>query len=66
MADILSFKNAQRRPSSARPLDAGEASSAEILFFTGVRYERQDMDDVKTPRKRKPVMSGQTDAAIGS
>jgi hypothetical protein len=64
MADILSFKNAQRRPSSARPLDAGEASSAEILFFTGVRYERQDMDAVKTPRK--PVISGQTDAAIGS
>ena len=30
------------RPQPARELSSGPARSAEILFFTGVRYERHD------------------------
>lgn len=66
MADILSFKNATRASASSKPVKAGDAPSAQILFFTGVRYERRDTDALKAPRKRKHARSAPADAAIGS
>ncbi|MES5097449.1 hypothetical protein ABUK73_04385 [Agrobacterium sp. BA1120] len=69
MADIISFYAAWRRLS--RPADAHRPPTgpAQLLFFTGVRYERPiidiKMETRKKPRKRKTVVAP-TDAAIGS
>jgi hypothetical protein len=65
MADILSFKPATR-PSASRKAVKADAPTAQILFFTGVRYERRDTSALKAPRKRKHAPSVPADAAIGS
>ncbi len=52
MATILEFKIAPK-PSAASVLAAyGAGQSAEIVFFPGVRYERQEGPEAK-PRKSK-------------
>lgn len=43
MGLVLAFQSAPRRPSSARPAikrPTDPAKTADVLFFTGVRYER--------------------------
>jgi hypothetical protein len=53
MATILEFKIAPR-PSAASVLAAyGAGQSAEIVFFPGVRYERQIEQPGTKPRKPK-------------
>lgn len=44
MATILEFRSAPR-PTAASALAAHSELSAEIVFFPGVRYERQDEAD---------------------
>jgi hypothetical protein len=54
MGDILSF---QVRPRADRRLDQVPVGGAQILFFTGVRYERMEA----TPEvPEKPVGGGKT------
>ena len=51
MGDIVEFKPASGRKAQSNG-DGASAKSADILFFTGVRYERQAEDnarDGKTP-----------------
>jgi hypothetical protein len=40
------------RPESSRGSSVAQAQSAEILFFTGIRYERHDEEDqsARAPR----------------
>ena len=47
MGDLIAFRS-QRPSGQARPCGAG----AEILFFTGVRYQR--MSDEAPPASAKP------------
>ncbi len=72
MADIISFYAAWRRYNSQGDRHTSHkvvSGPAQLLFFTGVRYERPVIDiqlvAKKKPRKRKPV-SVQTDTAIVS
>lgn len=65
MADIISFYVAARRLSKPAEADKPVVGPAQVLFFTGVRYERRDMEAQKKLRKRKPLAL-LTDAAIGS
>ncbi len=44
MATILEFKSAPRQPAASMRSAFGTAPSAEIVFFPGVRYERQGED----------------------
>lgn len=69
MTEIISFYAASRRLN--RPVDAPKPTGgpAQLLFFTGVRYERADAEieiqAQRKPRKRK-AGSVTPDAAIGS
>lgn len=69
MTEIISFFAAARR--LARPVDPPGAAHgpAQILFFTGVRYERPaqpiQIEAVRKPRKRKTI-EATTEAATGS
>lgn len=55
MADVIPF--APRRRSSSRNL-AAAGPLGQILFFTGVRYERQpETAAVKPPRRPRPAGS---------
>lgn len=69
MTEIISFFAASRR--LARPVDPPTATDgpAQILFFTGVRYERPtpqiQIEAVRKPRKRKTI-DATTEAATGS
>ncbi|QCI98372.1 hypothetical protein [Agrobacterium larrymoorei] len=67
MADIISFYAAARRFN--KPAEPSHVASgpAQLLFFTGVRYERQETAAVeKKTRKRKVVVTHASDAALGS
>ena len=50
MAVILKF------PPEARTTDvpARQGEGSQILFFTGVRYERAAADETKAPRRPRP------------
>ncbi|GAK71661.1 hypothetical protein [Agrobacterium rubi] len=69
MADIISFYAATRRLKRPALSESAAVGPAQLLFFTGVRYERPiidiQMENRKKPRKRK-VITVSTDAAIGS
>lgn len=68
MTEIISFFAASRR--LARPIDPPTATDgpAQILFFTGVRYERPtpqiQIEAAPKPRKRKTI-EATTEAATG-
>ncbi len=68
MTEIISFYAASRRLN--RPTDTPRATGgpAQLLFFTGVRYERAaveiQIETQKKPRKRKVIATA--DAAVGS
>lgn len=54
MGLVLAFETASRpssRPSSRR---AAKPQGADILFFTGVRYERQGQRSAEAPRPAQP------------
>jgi hypothetical protein len=57
MADIISFYAATRRLSRPPLPESTAGGPAQLLFFTGVRYERPiidiKIDAQKKPRKRK-------------
>lgn len=60
MAVILKFRSKARAP--AVPAMQGEG--AQILFFTGVRYERATAVETKTPRRpRRPRPQRDTKSA---
>ncbi|MGV1751468.1 hypothetical protein [Agrobacterium sp. CG674] len=69
MTEIISFFAASRR--FAKPANPQKATDgpAQILFFTGVRYERPvpqiQIEDARKPRKRKTI-EATTEAATGS
>lgn len=48
MAQIVKFPSETRTPSSP---DLPRTGSAQILFFTGVRYERAALTQAKAPRR---------------
>lgn len=60
MAEIIPMKDAGRRFSQARSPSVYDTAvkNAEILFFTGVRYERRKDDDKRnsSPPKGKGGM----------
>ena len=65
MADIITIDPARRRH---RPVDLYETASgsAQILFFTGVRYERHtDVEDRKGKRRKVAALPA-PEKAIGS
>ena len=49
MADVIPFAPRRR---FARTAAAADAAPAQILFFTGVRYERQPEAPATKPRRR--------------
>jgi hypothetical protein len=51
MGDIVAFKRIERQ---AGPTSLRESGPAQILFFTGVRYEREACQPAKTTSPRKP------------
>jgi len=55
MATVLKFEPAQRR---SAPRGGALEGPAEILFFTGIRYERQPEQTSKKPTSRKPSKLG--------
>jgi len=69
MADIISFYAAWRRYNRQSEPRTNVRGPAQVLFFTGVRYERPiidiQMDVKKKPRKRKPATVA-TETAIVS
>lgn len=52
MATILEFKSAPR-PQAASTLSGNRGSAAEIVFFPGVRYDREDDASGDKPKKGK-------------
>lgn len=56
MADVIPFAP-RRRFASQAPL--GEGPFGQILFFTGVRYERQHEPAAKPPRRPRPTGRGE-------
>jgi hypothetical protein len=62
MNNIIQFRLA----SSARRVASGDRGAAQILFFTGVRYQRwgEEMQDQpqeqSSRRKRERVLTGET------
>jgi hypothetical protein len=69
MADIIPMKDAGRRLLQTRsPPDARmRGQTAEILFFTGVRYERRDDKvDNAGSRKSKAALHRKRDTAARS
>jgi hypothetical protein len=48
MALIVKFPTETRSPAPVAP---PRSESAQILFFTGVRYERAGMVEAKAPRR---------------
>lgn len=60
MADIISFYAAWRRYNRQGEPRTMVSGPAQVLFFTGVRYERPvidiALDAKKKPRKRKPAV----------
>lgn len=56
MAEILVFR---AKPRSERKAGSHRAESAEILFFTGVRYMRiEDADTIDTAVRKAPRRGG--------
>ena len=54
MATILEFRNQERSTSPSAFSANGASASAEIVFFPGVRYERQaEKDDEKSKRGKR-------------
>ncbi|WP_421363042.1 hypothetical protein [Agrobacterium rosae] len=69
MTEIISFYAASRRLSRPTSAQVPASGPAQLLFFTGVRYERPvvdiQMDAQKKPRKRKTSVIT-AEAALGS
>ncbi|WP_284776808.1 hypothetical protein [Agrobacterium sp. lyk4-40-TYG-31] len=69
MTEIISFYAAARRLNRPTDVQKPMGGPAQLLFFTGVRYERPEVEiDIQAqrkPRKRKVVVAT-PDAAIGS
>ena len=57
MSNILEFRVTQNRERPDRPPVADDARGAEILIFTGVRYERASEPAQPSPDPR-PAKSG--------
>ena len=57
MGVLLSFRS-RRRP--AAPEHADARGPAQVLFFTGVRYERQRVEKPRKVRKRRTVKDQRT------
>ncbi|MDR6104577.1 hypothetical protein QE369_004774 [Agrobacterium larrymoorei] len=66
MADIISISTATRRPHKRTEADAIAAGPAQLLFFTGVRYERCEFADKTKTRKRKVSGTASSEAALTS
>lgn len=66
MADIVSISTAARRPRKTDDAQISAAGPAQILFFTGVRYERTDAAKTVKARKRKAGAVAAQDSAINS
>lgn len=69
MTEIISFDAAARRLGRSVHAPMPMVGPAQLLFFTGVRYERPvaeiEIQAVRKPRKRKAA-AVTTDAAFGS
>lgn len=60
MADVIPFAPRRR---FARTAAAADAAPAQILFFTGVRYERQPESPAAEPQRRpRPAGNGEREA----
>ncbi|WP_332684334.1 hypothetical protein [Bosea sp. (in: a-proteobacteria)] len=60
MADVIPFAPRRR---FARTATAADAAPAQILFFTGVRYERQPEPPAAKPQRRpRSAGSGEREA----
>ena len=66
MADIISISTAIRRPHKTTEANAIAAGPAQLLFFTGVRYERYDFAEKTKPRERKVTIAASSEAALNS
>lgn len=66
MADIISISTATRRPRKPDDAHISAGGPAQILFFTGVRYERTDAAKTVKARKRKVSAVAGQDSAINS
>lgn len=64
MADIISISTATRRPQ--KTADAIAAGPAQLLFFTGVRYERYDFAEKTKTRKRKGNAAASSETALNA
>lgn len=68
MTEVISFYAASRRLGKPADTPRPTGGPAQLLFFTGVRYERAAVDiqieAQKKPRKRKMIAAA--DAAVGS
>jgi G:T-mismatch repair DNA endonuclease (very short patch repair protein) len=66
MATILHFRTLAKRPAQMEHSNSEQQpslKSAQLLFFTGVRYERHDTEALTRPkpkRKRQPRQVEQT------
>ncbi|WP_332692164.1 hypothetical protein [Bosea sp. (in: a-proteobacteria)] len=58
MADVIPF--APRRRFARTAVAAADAGPAQILFFTGVRYERQPEPPAAKPQRRPRSSDGGT------
>lgn len=66
MADIISISTATRRAQKTTEANAISAGPAQLLFFTGVRYERYDFAEKTKTRKRKVSAAATSEAALNS
>lgn len=53
MGDVIAFRPPAARPSNGEGA-VQPAAGAEILFFTGVRYERATEPATVSPRRARP------------
>jgi len=66
MADIISISTATRRPHKTADANAIAAGPAQLLFFTGVRYERYDFAEKTKTRKRKGNADASSETALNA
>lgn len=58
MADVIPFAQRRRFSRSVRP---GDGVTGQILFFTGVRYERQAEAPAQKPGRRPRPAGGRSE-----
>lgn len=69
MTEIISFYAASRRLGRSTDLPSAISGPAQLLFFTGVRYERPEAElriESQTKQRKRKVVVTTTDTAIGS